>query len=89
MVDAIGVLSVWGGFLLLLLGYVFFIVAAFRASILWGLGVLFLPIVWLVFLVLEWPHAKRPFLWQVWGIALILLGVFALSAHIPFIHHAG
>jgi hypothetical protein len=87
MVDAIGVLTVWAGILLMLAGGIFFIIQAFRASILWGLGVLFVPFVPLVFLILEWSTAKRPFFWQLWGIVLVLLGVFALSAELPFVHH--
>jgi hypothetical protein len=86
MVESIGALALWGGLLLAFVGWLFFIVAAFRASILWGLGVLFVPVVWLVFLVLEWQHAKRPAGWFLWGIVLIVLGVFVLSAHVPFIH---
>jgi hypothetical protein len=86
MVDTLGALSIWLGFLLVLLGAVFFVIAAFRESILWGLGVLFVPFVPLVFLILEWPSAKRPFFWQLWGLALIFLGAFVLAAPLPFIH---
>ena len=38
--------------LLVLLGWIAFLVVAFREGILWGLGVLFLPLVSLIFLVL-------------------------------------
>ena len=86
MVDTLGALSVWAGFLLLVVGGIWFIVTAFRESILWGLGVLFVPLVPLIFLILEWPSAKRPFFWQLWGIALVVLGAVVLSAPIPFIH---
>jgi hypothetical protein len=86
MLDALGAVAIWGGFFLVLVGFVCFLVAAFRESILWGLGILFLPLVWLVFLVLEWPVAKRPFFLQLYGVILVLVGVFALSAPIPFLH---
>ena len=85
--DAIGVITVWAGILLMLAGGIFFIVQAFRTSILWGLGVLFVPLVPLVFLIVEWGNAKRPFFWQLWGIVLVVLGVVALSAELPFVHH--
>ena len=88
MLDTLGAMAVWGGLLLLLVGFVLFLVAAFRESILWGLGIIFLPLVWLVFLVLEWPAAKRPFFLQLYGAILVLIGVFALAAPIPFLHHA-
>lgn len=87
MVDALGSVAVWGGMLLMLLGAVFFVLAAFRESILWGLGVLFLPFVALVYLILDWPTAKRPFFLWLYGLGFALAGIFLLSAPIPFIHH--
>ena len=83
MLETLGVVTVWAGLLLMLVGAVFFIVAAFRESVLWGLGVLFLPFVSLVFLILAWPRAKGPFFIQLYGFAAILIGIFALSATLP------
>jgi hypothetical protein len=87
MVDALGVLTIWAGMLLIIVGGIFFIITAFREHILWGLGVLFVPLVPLIFLIVEWHTAKRPFFWQLWGIVLIVLGLFALSAELPFVHY--
>ena len=89
MIDTLGALSVWVGLFLLVVGGIGFIFAAFREGILWGLGVLFIPFVSLIFLVLAWPEAKRPFFWQLTGVALVLIGAFALSAPLPFMdsHH--
>jgi hypothetical protein len=86
MIDVLGAIAVWCGLGLLLIGGLFFIIAAFRESILWGLGVLFLPFVSLVFLILAWPRAKGPFFLQLYGVILVLIGVFALSAHLPLQH---
>jgi hypothetical protein len=83
--QVLGALSMWAGLLVMLAGGIFFIIAAFRQSILWGLGVLFVPLVPLIFLIVEWQSAKRPFFWQLWGLALVALGVFALSAHLPYV----
>jgi hypothetical protein len=80
----IGTVLVWGGCLLMLLGWIAFIVVAFRESILWGLGVLFLPFVSLIFLVLNWSRAKDSFFLQLWGLAILLVGAFALSARLPW-----
>ena len=63
----------------LLLGHLGFLVAAFRKSLLWGLAVLFLPVVPLVFLIIEWERAKRPFFLELWGLAFLLAGVIALD----------
>lgn len=87
MLDTLGALTVWAGMLLLLVGGLAFIVVAFKESILWGLGVLFLPFVSLIFLILHWRTAKTPFFWQIGGFLLVLLGVLVLEAHVPFFHH--
>ena len=79
----IGALAMWGGFLLMLVGGIAFIVAAFRESILWGLGVMFVPFVSLIFLVLNWSRTKDSFFLQLYGVALIVLAVVVLHAHFP------
>ncbi|HUJ63610.1 MAG TPA: hypothetical protein VLX92_34155 [Kofleriaceae bacterium] len=86
MLDALGAIAVWTGLIMMLFGGLWFLVAAFRESILWGLGCLIFPVVQLVFLIVEWPAAKRPFFTQLWGVALILIGVLALEAKLPFVH---
>lgn len=59
----------------LLGGLIGIAVAAFRVSVWWGLGVLFLPIVPLVFIFLYWRDTRVPFFaWQVGWIALVLVG---------------
>jgi hypothetical protein len=79
----LGVIAMWVGLVLMLVGGVLFIIAAFRESILWGLGVLLLPIVSLVFLILNWSRAKGSFFLQLYGFAFILLGVLAFEARLP------
>lgn len=74
----------WLGLVLLVIGGIWFIIAAFREGILWGLGVLFIPFVSLIFLVLGWPEAKRPFFLQLAGLGFILVAALALSAPLPF-----
>lgn len=82
---ALGVIVMWVGLILALVGGIAFIIAAFRESLLWGLGVLFLPFVSLVFLILHWQSAKRPFFLQLWGLAFAVLAVVLLGARLP--HH--
>jgi uncharacterized membrane protein len=61
------------GIIISVIGAIGFLVAAFRESILWGLGCLFISPVSLVFLILHWSEAKNPFFLQLVGIALIIL----------------
>lgn len=84
---ALGAIAMFVGCGLILVGAIVFIVAAFQESILWGIGVLVFPVLQLVFLVLCWDRAKKPFFWQLYGIALVLLAVFVLEARLPFVHH--
>ena len=72
---AFGAVIVIAGLLLVLLGYVCFVVAAFRTSVIWGLAVMFLPLVWFFFLVAEWGRAKSSFFLQLWGAAIALAGL--------------
>jgi len=60
--------------------------AAALAGLLWGLAVLVFPVVQLVFLVVHWHRAKGPFFLQLYGIAAVLIGVFALAAKLPWQH---
>src|SRR4249919_2292877 len=67
--------------LLLVIGLIFTVVGGlwllgviFQESVLWGLVSLFIPIVGLVFALMHWEDAKRPFLTQLTGVALIVLG---------------
>jgi hypothetical protein len=83
MAATIGVIAMWIGLALLLVGSLLFIIEAFREGILWGLAVLFLPIVPLIFLIVHWSRAKGPFFVQLWGIGLVVLAVLALSAKLP------
>jgi hypothetical protein len=59
------ILAAWGGILIL--------IEAFRTSILWGLGTLFIPFVGLIFVILYWDEVKRPFLMYLGGLALLFV----------------
>lgn len=59
-------------------GAIWFLVESFRESVLWGLGCFFFSPVSLVFLILHWDVAKKPFGLQLLGIALCVGGaIFA------------
>ncbi|WP_339137893.1 MAG: excalibur calcium-binding domain-containing protein [Candidatus Electrothrix sp. GW3-4] len=64
------------GALLVLIGSLWFIIAAFRVHIFWGLGCLLLPLVPLFFLFLHWRAAAKPFVVFVLGGVLACSGVY-------------
>ena len=63
------------GGVLLLVGSVMFIVKAFKVSVAWGLGVLLLAPVGLVFLVKNWKESRTSFLLQLAGGALVIVAM--------------
>jgi FtsH-binding integral membrane protein len=78
-----GILFV-SGLLIFCFGGLGFLVAAFRESIWWGLACLLIPIVQLFFLIVHWQSAKRPFAYQVFGFALMIIA-FIISPQT--LHH--
>ena len=61
------------GLIIFLTGSIGFLIAAFRAGILWGLSCMFLPFVSLIFLFLHWKTAAKPFLISILGISILFL----------------
>ncbi|MGH9462370.1 MAG: hypothetical protein ACRD1X_14205 [Vicinamibacteria bacterium] len=54
---------------------IWLLVKAFQTSILWGLGYLFVPFVSLIFVVMYWNDTKKPFLYMLGGLALFAVGM--------------
>lgn len=65
------------GVLITIIGSIGFLIAAFRVSILWGLGCFFISPISLIFLILYWGEAKNPFFLQLIGVAVIFLGLMS------------
>jgi len=81
--EIIGGILILLGIILLIVGDIWFLIAAFRESIWWGLACLLLPIVQLFFLIVHWDEAKKPFGLQLAALAVFLTGFFigALTTH--------
>jgi hypothetical protein len=69
----------WLGLVVALVGGIWLVVLAFKKSVLWGLGSLFVPFVSLIFAIMNWDVAKRPFLIQIAGVVLLVIG--AMMSH--------
>jgi hypothetical protein len=63
------------GCLISIVAGIWFLVVAFKTSILWGLGCLIVPFVSLIFLFMHWEAAKKPFLWSLLGFVMIIVPV--------------
>ena len=55
-------------------GAVWLIVAAFQVSTGWGVVALIVPCGRLAFVIQNWEKAKRPFLWQIGSLGVLMLG---------------
>jgi len=64
--------------ILSLVGGIWFIVIAFRQSVVWGLVVIFVPFASLVFLVKYWQQAKTSFFIQLIGTVLYFAGTWSV-----------
>ena len=73
-------LLIYLGFAIIIIGAIGFLIAAFRNSILWGLGCLLFSPISIVFLVLYWQQAKNPFFLQLIGLGVVFLGSMTISA---------
>jgi len=64
------------GVIISLVGGVWLVILAFRQSLLWGLATVFIPFAALVFAVMFWDEAKRPFFISIAGSAVATLAAF-------------
>lgn len=67
-----------------IIGGIGLLIAAFRTSILWGLAVLLIAPVAILYLIVHWQDAKGPFKMQVFGFLVMLLSAYLSgSMNIP------
>ena len=74
------------GVVIALVGNIWYIIAAFQVTVWWGLGVLFIPLVELIFLFAHWPNAKRPFLVSLVGSLIAYGGIFIIPDFFEALH---
>lgn len=75
-VSGFGLVCISIGMLIATVASIWWLVAAFRVSILWGLATLFLPLANLVFAIVHWDEAKSPVLFSLLGVGMIFAGAF-------------
>jgi hypothetical protein len=68
------------GFIIGLIFGIQLLIMAFRESIWWGLGYIFIPFVALIFVIVHWDEAKTPFLRGLIAIPFYVLGMVLVSS---------
>ena len=71
------------GVIVCAVGYIMIVVAAFKESFLWGLGILFFNPVILVFVILNWSAAGKGFLTYLAGAGIAVAGMVLIAASAP------
>lgn len=69
MADLVGVIGV----VIFIIGAILFLVVAFKESIIWGIACLLITPVVLIFTVMHWEVAKKPFFIQLAGLGVMLM----------------
>ncbi|VTR63904.1 conserved membrane hypothetical protein [Desulfosarcina cetonica] len=59
-----------------IIGGIAFLIAAFKTSMLWGLGCLFIAPIQIIYLFVHWDSAKKAFLSQLVGGAIMLYSAY-------------
>ena len=67
-------LLIWTGFAAWFVCGLWVVVLAWQRGILWGLGCLLMPVVWFLYVGLHWRETRKPFLFMIVGVALVVLG---------------
>ncbi|QMV73576.1 hypothetical protein HS961_12480 [Comamonas piscis] len=66
----------WIGMIFGFVGSTWLLLEAFTTGIWWGLATLFFAPAGLLYVINHWDRAKKPFLVQLFGTALVLIFVF-------------
>lgn len=79
--ETLGTILLFIGLIPMLVGSIWLLVTAFQESILWGLGTLLVPFVGIIFVIMHWDAAKKPFLiWAAGFVPYIIGMILAASA---------
>jgi hypothetical protein len=82
-VETLGLVLFVVGMIISLVGSIWFLVVAFKESLLWGLGCLIVPFVGLFFLISHWNEAAKPFGISFGGGLLMVIGIALMGPQQP------
>ena len=78
--EALGLVCTLVGLVIALIFGIQLLIQAFRTSVLWGLGYIFVPFDSLIFVIMHWEQTKAPFLKALIAIPFFIVGAM-LSGH--------
>ena len=78
--QTLGMILMIAGYVIAGVGGIWLLVVAFRTSIGWGLGCLLFNPVAIVFVIMHWSDAGKPFLVEIGGVVLIVVGALIGAA---------
>lgn len=67
------------GAVIALIYSIILLIKAFQTHVLWGLGYIFVPFVALIFVIMNWDIARKPFLMGLLGIPFYVAGILLLG----------
>ncbi len=76
----LGMICMGMGFLIGLIYGLKLLILAFKTSILWGLGYMFVPFVSLIFIIVHWDEAGSPFLKCFLSIPFYIIGMILMQS---------
>ena len=77
--EVVGLILWLIGMVLVAVGGIWLLVVAFQERVLWGLGCLLVPLVALVFVIMHWKEAGKPFLIELAGLVPLVAGAFMMG----------
>jgi hypothetical protein len=78
--EILGMILVIVGALIAIVFGIQLLIVAFQTSVLWGLGYLFVPFVALIFVIVHWDVARKPFLRGLIAIPFYALGILLVGS---------
>ncbi|MCI5209174.1 MAG: hypothetical protein D3910_10355 [Candidatus Electrothrix sp. ATG2] len=72
--ETVGLICLVIGLLIALFYGIKLLIMAFKTSILWGLGYIFVPFVSLIFIFMHWEKTKSPFLRSLVSLPFFIIG---------------
>lgn len=76
----LGIVLMIAGGIAAAIGGLWLLIKGFEESAMWGIGMLLVPFVGLIFVITHWEQAKKPFLYNLLGSIVFFIGFVMIGA---------